>query len=193
MGPAGRRPVGHHHVAIHARSQLPELVAEAQVVADERRYPEALHVEDDAPFGTGRVVVVLPGVAEGVQLVVAGQGRPDRPAGTGSRPGPRGRRGRCRRATWRPTRPATPPRRPPGAEGSRWSDRIPVRPPGPGPWRTRWETSPSAPPAGPRQRPPSRSAAPGGTGSRPGPPRRRRAGRRRLSSGHRLSGPRPGP
>ncbi len=58
-----RGPVGDDHVAVGVERDGPELVGEAQVVADEQRAADALDLDGDALVTCG-VLLVLAAVAE---------------------------------------------------------------------------------------------------------------------------------
>ncbi len=65
-----RGPVGDDDVAVGVERDGPELVGEAQVVADEQRAADALDLDGDALVTRG-VLLVLAAVAEGMDLAVA--------------------------------------------------------------------------------------------------------------------------
>ena len=69
-----RRPVGDDDVAVGVGREGPELVGEAQVVADEEAAADALDVDGDALVAR-RVLLVLAAVAEGVDLAVPRRAR----------------------------------------------------------------------------------------------------------------------
>ena len=70
---AFRRPVRGHEEQIGVVRQLPELVRETEVVADEHRHPETRHLDGDE-IGASAHVVLLTGVGEGMHLPVAVHG-----------------------------------------------------------------------------------------------------------------------
>ena len=179
--PSLRRPVGRARGSVGVVRQLPELVGEAQVVADEQADPQPLDVDGDE-LGAGADVLLLAGVGERVDLAVAVHGavgtgehehvgraldrRPARPVGDlGARPADPHARARwpARRGTATTARP--PARRCPACRT-----------------RSRSRTSRSAGPDRRHQRRPRRSSGRAGRSWRRGRARRCRAGSRRPAT-----------